>query len=195
MDWPYFPDSPWILKGSRLVYDNPWIALTEYEVLTPGGNPGIYGKIEFKHIALGVLALDEDLSLWLVGQYRFPLNSYSWEIPEGGGAMSEAPLVSIQRELLEETGLIARSWQLLLTMHLSNSVTDELALIYLATNLIHGAAQPEDTEAIHVLRVPFADALQAVLNGQITDSMSVAGILRLALLLEQGWTPASGTAQ
>jgi 8-oxo-dGTP pyrophosphatase MutT (NUDIX family) len=149
--------------------------------------------VKFKNLALGVVAVDEDLSIWLVGQYRFPLGLYSWEIPEGGGAENEPPLHAIQRELLEETGLKALNWRIMLTLHLSNSVSDELALIYLATGLCQGEAQPDDTELIHVMNVPFSEAYKAVLEGRITDAMSVAGILRLALLLESGWKPEDET--
>lgn len=189
MEWPADESNPWTTLDSRAVYDNRWINVEERQVLNPAGNPGIYGVVHFKNLALGALAVEADLSIWLVGQYRYPLQAYSWEIPEGGGPLNEPPLASIQRELLEETGLTAQRWEPLLTMHLSNSVSDEKALIWLATELRQQAAQPEETESLQSIRVPFDQALEAVLNGRITDSMSVAGILRLALMVERGWRP------
>lgn len=187
--WPADEPDPWTTLDARAVYDNRWINVEERQVLNPAGNPGIYGVVHFKNLALGALAVEPDLSLWLVGQYRYPLKAYSWEIPEGGGPLNEPPLESIRRELLEETGLTANRWELLLTMHLSNSVSDEKALIWLATDLQQLAAQPEETESLQSICVPFDQALEAVLNGRITDSMSVAGILRLALMVERGWRP------
>src|SRR5580698_11653427 len=117
--------SPWQILASKLVYDNSWISVTEFDVINPGGGRGIYGQIHFKKIAVGVLPMDADLNVFLVGQYRFPLKAYSWEIPEGGGEFGEDPVESAKRELLEETGLIAGKWVHILTMHLSNSVSDE----------------------------------------------------------------------
>ena len=127
--------NPWVVLDQKKVYENPWIELTEFQVTNPSGGKGIYGKVHFKHIAVGVIPLDENWNTWLVGQYRFTLNQYSWEIPEGGGEMDEDPLEEAKRELLEETGLIAKNWTKILTMHLSNSVTDEWAVIYLARGL------------------------------------------------------------
>src|ERR1700757_758785 len=99
-------DNPWTILGEKKVYDNKWIGITEYDVINPNGGKGIYGKVHFKNLAIGILPLDEELNTWLVGQYRFTLNAFSWEIPEGGGA-AEDPLGSASRELLEETGLVA----------------------------------------------------------------------------------------
>src|ERR1700761_6243269 len=100
-------DNPWQVKSQKEVYDNAWINLTEYQVINPSGNPGIYGKIHFKNFAIGVVSLDAEMNTYLVGQYRFPLNAYSWELPEGGGPLDEEPIESAKRELLEETGLKA----------------------------------------------------------------------------------------
>lgn len=176
----------WQTLGARPIYENPWIALTEYDVLNPNGGRGVYGKVHFKHYALGVAALEADGSLWLVGQARYPLQSYSWEIPEGGGRLDRSPLESAQRELKEETGLEARSWRLLLTMHLSNSVSDEIAYIYLAQDLTAGGAEPEDTERLSVLKIPFETVYQKVIAGEITDSLSVAAVLRLKIMFLTG---------
>jgi 8-oxo-dGTP pyrophosphatase MutT (NUDIX family) len=178
--------NPWATQASAVKYDNRWIRVTENQVLNPSGNPGIYGVVHYKNLAIGVLPLDEQLNTWLVGQYRYPLNEYSWEIPEGGGAIGVPPLESAQRELKEETGLVATQWRELLRMHLSNSVSDELAILYLARGLRQEAAEPEDTEDLRLIKVPIAQAYQYVLSSQITDAMSVAGILRVQLMLEKG---------
>lgn len=180
--------NPWKVLKETTVYQNPWIALTEYDVVNPGGGKGIYGKVHFKNIAVGVMVLDDEMHTYLVGQYRFPLNAYSWEIPEGGSSVEGGidPLEGGKRELLEETGLVAANWQLLLTMHLSNSVSDERAVIYLATGLTQLEAEPEETEQLSVRKLPFEEAYQMVEKGEITDSMSVAAIIKVKLLLFQG---------
>jgi 8-oxo-dGTP pyrophosphatase MutT (NUDIX family) len=178
--------NPWQIKGQQQVYDNPWIGVTEYDVINPSGGKGIYGKVHFKGWALGILALDEDFNTWLVGQYRFPLNQYSWEIPEGGGALDLDPLLSAERELLEETGLVAGDWTKIMEMHLSNSVSDEHAIIYLARNLTQETACPEETEQLQVRKLPFEEAYQMVEQGKITDSVSVAAILKVKLMLADG---------
>lgn len=176
-------ENPWQTLSSQLIYENPWIALREDKVIDPSGKSGIYGVIHYKNLALGVIPIDEEGFTYLVGQYRYPLGQYSWEIPEGGGRLDKDPLTEIQRELLEETGLTARCWQLLLRMHLSNSVSDELALIYLAWDLSAGIARPESTEKLQVLRLPLMDAIEWVHTGKITDSLSVAGLLYVESLL------------
>jgi 8-oxo-dGTP pyrophosphatase MutT (NUDIX family) len=175
-------ENPWQILESKAIYDNPWIEITEHQVINPTGGKGIYGEVHFKNYAIGIIALDEDDQIWLVGQYRFPLKAYSWEIPEGGGPLNTNPLTSAKRELLEETGLVAQHWEELLRMHLSNSVSDELAIIYLARDFEQFEAQPEETEELLVKKVPFEEAYQMVLRGEITDSMSVAAILRLKLI-------------
>lgn len=174
--------NPWQTLSETRIYDNPWISLTEYHVINPGGGPGIYGKVHFKNLAIGIMVLDEENFTWLVGQYRYPLNQYSWEIPEGGGPLEEDPLISAQRELLEETGITARSWLVIQKMHLSNSVSDELAIIYLARDLSFGQASPEETEQLAIRKIPFSQAFNMVLNGEIMDSMSVAAILKVNAL-------------
>lgn len=178
--------NPWTTQTSAVHYDNRWIRVVENQVLNPSGNPGIYGVVHYKNLAIGILPLDDELNTWLVGQYRYPLNEYSWEIPEGGGPIGIPPLESAQRELKEETGLVAAEWHELQRLHLSNSVSDELAILYLARGLRQEAAEPEDTEDLRLLKVPFAQAYQYVLSGQITDAMSVAGILRVQLMLQNG---------
>ena len=174
--------NPWIKKDSRVVYDNPWINLTEFDVITPAGTEGIYGKVHFKNIAVGVIAIDADDHTYLVGQYRFPLDRYSWEIPEGGCPEGTDWLTAAKRELKEETGFEAKTWKEILRMDVSNSVSDEFAVVYVAQDLIAGEAEPEDTEQLSVQKMPFKQALQWVMDGKITDSISVAAILKWELL-------------
>src|SRR5215475_1317738 len=163
--------NPWKVLKEKAIYENNWIRVTEYDVINPSGGKGIYGKVHFKSIAVGVLPLDEHLNTWLVGQYRFTIDQYSWEIPEGGGAFGVDPVDSAKRELMEETGLTAESWSPLINMHLSNSVSDEYAIIFLARNLMQGTASPEETEQLQVRKLPFEEAYQMVDKGMITDSM------------------------
>ncbi len=178
--------NPWIVLDQKKIYENPWIELTEFQVINPSGGNGIYGKVHFKHKAVGVIPLDENWNTWLVGQYRFTLNQYSWEIPEGGGEMDEDTLEEAKRELLEETGLIANSWTKILTMHLSNSVTDEWSVIYLARDLEEQEAQPDETEKLVVKKIPFDEAVRMIEDGLITDAMAVAAIQKIQLLVYQG---------
>lgn len=178
-------ENPWQTLNSEEKYHNNWIEVTEHQVINPSGGKGIYGVVHFKNIAIGILALDEDYNTWLVGQYRYPLKAYSWEIPEGGGPLGTDPQHSAKRELLEETGLKAQKLTEIQRMHLSNSVSDETAIIYLAQQLTQGDAEPEDTEDLQLKKVPFAEAYQMVLNGQITDSMSVAAILKVHIMIEK----------
>lgn len=175
--------NPWQTLSSKEIYDNPWINVTEYQVINPSGGKGIYGKVHFKNFAIGILALDDDRHTWLVGQFRYTLDQYSWEIPEGGGPLNIDPLESAKRELLEETGLTANNWQEIQRMHLSNSVCDEYAIIYLAQDLQQGQAQPEETEELQVKKLPFDEVYQMVNSGKITDSIAVAAILKTRLLM------------
>lgn len=173
----------WKTLSTEDVYDNAWIKLEEHQVINPGGGRGIYGKVHFKNTAIGVIALDKDDNIWLVGQHRYPLNEWSWEIPEGGGPKGTEVLASAKRELKEETGLVAEKWTIIQRAHLSNSVSDEEGFIFLAEELTAGDMEREDTEAdMKVWKLPFKDALQLVLDGKITDGLSVMGILKLFYL-------------
>ena len=178
--------NPWKIITSKQVYDNPWIQLTEYDVINPNGGKGIYGKVHFKNTAIGVVVLDDMMNTWIVGQFRFTVDQYSWEIPEGGGLIGVDPLIGAKRELLEETGLIADHWEPLLSMHLSNSVSDELAIIFLARGITQKTAEPEETEQLQIQKLPFDKVYEMVEAGQITDSMSVAAIYKIKLMLLQG---------
>jgi 8-oxo-dGTP pyrophosphatase MutT (NUDIX family) len=174
-------ENPWKTLGTRVVYDNPWIHVREDSVIQADGNKSIYGVVQFKNIAIGVLPIDDEGYVHLVGQFRYPIDKYSWEIPEGGCPQWEDPLSAAQRELMEESGLSAATWEELGRCHLSNSATDELAIYYLATNLKQGVAEPEGSESLMDKRVPFAQALAMVMTGEINDSLSVLAITNYAL--------------
>lgn len=176
--------NPWQTLSSREVYDNPWIRVREDQVLNPRGRPGIYGVVEYKNRAVGVIPLDEEDHTWLVGQYRYTHDIYEWEIPEGGCPESESLVDCARRELLEEAGIIARDYEMILEgLQLSNSVSDEKAFIFLARGLSFVEAEPEDTEQIIARRVPVAEAIRMAADGEIRDAMSVAGLLKLAWML------------
>lgn len=177
--------NPFTMLSARQVYDNPWISVVEHQVLSPQGRPGIYGVVKFKNQAVGVIPY-QDGKIWLVGQYRVPLGAYSWEIPEGGAPYGEDPVEGARRELREETGLEAASFQPLVQIHLSNSVSDEWGIVYLATGLTAGAAEPEHTEELAMRVVLLEEAYRMVCAAEITDSLSVAGILRLVLMVREG---------
>jgi 8-oxo-dGTP pyrophosphatase MutT (NUDIX family) len=173
-------DNPWEKVSTRVVYDNPWIRVREDAVVRPDGQPGIYGVVHFKNIAVGILAVEDEM-LYLVGQYRYTLERFSWEIPEGGCPQGEAPLEAARRELEEETGLRARRWLKMGEAHLSNSVTDELAVWFLAKELEQGACRPEGTEKLLVRRVSVRESLEMVASGEIKDALSVLAIQQLHL--------------
>lgn len=182
----YHGGNPWTTLHSADVYESPWIKVRKHDVLNPSGNPGTYSVVHFKNLAIGVVVLDEQRNTWLVGQYRYPLEAYTWEIPEGGGNPEVDPLQSAQRELLEETGITAARWTKIQEMHLSNSATDEFCILFLAQDLTFGQAEPEDTEDLRVLKIPFEEAYKLVCNGSLTDSLTVAGILKVKLMLLEG---------
>lgn len=172
----------WLELERKEVYTNPWIELSESKVINPNGGEGIYGVVHFKNLAIGVIPVDEEGNTWLVGQHRFPFEGkFTWEIVEGGGPLNENPLVSAQRELLEEVGIVASQWQVIQEMDLSNSATDERAIIYLAKGLSYEEAQPDETEKLEVKKIALKEAFKMVQNGEIQDSLSVAGLLRLQL--------------
>ena len=175
------PNGPWTRNARRVAYQNPWLTLWHDDVTRPDGAPGIYGVVHFANLAAGVLVLDDDDRVLLVGQHRYTLDAYSWELPEGGVPDGETALDGARRELREETGVEAAEWQELARVHLSNSVTDELAILFLATGLTHGAATPEGTEDLEVRWLPFEDVLAMTLDGSISDAMTVLAVERVAL--------------
>ena len=176
----------WQTRTTRVVYDNPWIEVSHREVVAPTGHDAIYGLVHFHHLAVGVVPLDDDGHTWLVGQQRYTLDAWSWEIPEGGGAHDVDPVVSARRELTEETGLVAGTVVPLLELHTSNSVTDERAIIYLATDLTPGPNDPDATEVLELRRVPLDEAIAMAMSGEITDAVSVAALLKLDVLRRTG---------
>lgn len=178
--------NPWKTKSVRDVYDNPWISVKEYQVIHPGGKDGIYGVVHFKSIATGIVPLDEFNNTWLVGQYRYTLDKYSWEIPEGGGKKGEDPLESAKRELLEETGIRAGKWTEIIRMDLSNSVTDEIGIAYVARDLTFHNAEPEEDEKLEIIKLPFEEVFNMALKGEITDGLALNAIFKANYLLEKG---------
>ncbi len=177
------PQNPWTCKSSKKVYENPWITVIEDEVARPNKTKGIYGKVHFKNKAVGIIPLDEELNTWLVGQYRYTLNEYSWEIPMGGSLLPEDTLAGAKRELKEETGLTAEKWTNILTIHTSNSVTDEFGYVFLAQGLTQGEMDWDETEELQIRKLPLAEALEMVMENKITDSLSIAGILKAVRIL------------
>jgi 8-oxo-dGTP pyrophosphatase MutT (NUDIX family) len=175
--------NPWKTLSTREVYDNPWIKIREDKVINPGGGNGIYGVVSFKNKAIGIVPVDEEGYTYLVGQYRYTLNEYSWEIPEGGGPLGIEPLESAKRELKEETGFSASTWTNLGRLHTSNSVTDEEGYVFLAQGLSEGESEPEETEELAVRKIHLKEAVEMVMKGEITDGLAIIGILKAARFL------------
>jgi 8-oxo-dGTP pyrophosphatase MutT (NUDIX family) len=181
--------NPWTVLRSEVKYDNPWINVVENAVLTPAGTPGIYGVVHLKTMATGVIPIDAQGNTVLVGQYRFPLGRYSWEIPEGGAGFEEGPLAGAMRELSEEAGLHAAHWLELARLDTSNCITDESGAVYVAWGLIETAAHPDDDEQLALRRLPYAEAVAMAMDGRITDAISLIGLLKLELLRATGRLP------
>ncbi|AMJ68234.1 NUDIX domain-containing protein [Hymenobacter sp. PAMC 26628] len=175
--------NPWRVLASAVKYQNPWISVREDQVLNPAGGPGIYGVVSMKNKAIGIIPVDAEGNTWLVGQYRYPLNEYSWEIPMGGGPVELDVLESAQRELREETGLLAARWTRIARLHTSNSVTDEEGFVYLAEDLTLGETEPEETEDLRLWKLPLAEAVRMAMDDRITDGISVAGLLKAERIL------------
>lgn len=170
----------WKTKTSSVAYENPWIKVSHEEVITPKGTDGIYGVVHFKNMAIGIVPIDAEGNTWLVKQSRYTLNQYTWEIPEGGCPEGENPLAAAKRELEEEVGLTAYTWEQLMTLHTSNSVTDEFCTVFVARDLMPGTQQLEATEDIEIKKLPLQEAIAMVMRGEITDAISVAALLRMA---------------
>lgn len=177
---------PWTTLKEEMRYETPWIAVSHHDVIDPGGREGIYGVVHFKNVALGVVPLDADGNTWIVGQYRYPIQAYSWEIPEGGGKRHIPPIESAKRELREEAGIEAEHWTEVLRMDLSNSASDEHAVIYVAQGLTFHAPQPDPDEQLELRKLPFEELYGMVLRGEVRDSLTVAAVLKVKLMLLDG---------
>lgn len=176
-------ENPFNRIASKAIYENAWIKVREDQVLNPGGKQGIYGVVEFKKVAIAILPLDENNNTWIVGQYRYPHDTYEWEIPEGGSELGEDPLETAKRELLEEVGITAGSYEKILEMQLSNSTTNETSISYIARNLSFSESQPEETEVLKVKKIPFEALKQMVINNEIKDSLTIATVLKASLII------------
>lgn len=179
--WGQTRVGPWTRHSRRVAYENPWITVFHDEVAQPGGAAGIYGVVHFANVAVGVVAIDDDDRVALVGQHRYPFDEVSWEIPEGGSPHAEDSLEGAKRELLEETGVTARGWREIGRYQLSNSISDEAAVVYLASDLQQGVAQPDAGEELVLRWVPFDEVMEMVRSGQIIDALSVLPLQALAL--------------
>ena len=177
--------NPWTKLGSEVKYENPWIKIIEDKVLNPAGNNGIYGVVHFKTCAIAIIPLDEDNNTWIVGQYRYPLNSYEWEVIEGGCPEGTLPLDTAKRELIEEAGLNAEEFELILEMQLSNSTTDEVSYTYIARQLTYVGERPEEDEQLCIKKLPFEEVYQMVMRGEIRDGLSVGSILKAKAVLDK----------
>ena len=186
---------PWRVRSSRVAFENPWLEIRDQEVDQPNGEPGRYGVVHFKNRAIGVLPLTEQGHVPLVGQHRFPGDYYSWELPEGGGPLDEAPLAAARRELAEETGYSAGEWLEVLSCDLSNSVTDEVAVGYLAWDLVSGEAAPDETEVLDQREVPFGELLRDCLNGTIRDSLTILLVHTVKARFDAGRLPHAAMAR
>jgi 8-oxo-dGTP pyrophosphatase MutT (NUDIX family) len=183
---PPIPVGPWRRRTRITPYANPWIEIHHDEVDRPDGSPGIYGVVHFRNLAVGVVAVADDGRILLVGQHRYALDAYSWEIPEGGVPVGEPPLDGARRELAEETGFAADAWRELCRFSLSNSVTDEWGVLYVAAGLRPGVAAPEPTEELVVRWATVGEVVAEIDAGEIHDLMTIAGVLRYALEQERG---------
>ncbi|MBO73109.1 MAG: DNA mismatch repair protein MutT [Flavobacteriales bacterium] len=177
-------DNPWQKIDEEVKYDNSWIKVTHSNVINPAGAKGIYGSVHFKNWAIGIIPLDKNLNTWIVGQYRYPIQQYSWEIPEGGGPIGVSTIETAKRELSEECGLKAKKWTRIQTFHLSNSVSDEYGEIFLAQDLEEFENHPDPEEELVIKKLSFEEVFQMVCKGEITDSISIMGIYKVRFLIE-----------
>lgn len=178
--------NPWTILSQKEIHSTPWIKVTQFDVLNPAGTPSQYSTVNFQNLAIGILPLDENYNTWLVGQWRFPVGGYSWEMPEGGGKKNVEPLESAKRELSEETGIEAKKWTKIQEFHMSNCVSDEFAILYVAQDLSFHESHPDEDEQLLVKKVPFNDVFNMVLNGEITDSMTIIAVYKVKYLIDKG---------
>ena len=172
----------WKKLSSQTMYDNPWMTVREDDVINPGGGRNQYGWVHFKNRAIAIVPVDDAGNTWLVGQQRYTLDAYSWELPMGGGPLDEPPLAAAKRELREETGLSAERWTEIMKVHTSNSITDEEGYVFVAEGLTEGETEFEEMEDLAVRKLPLADAVQLVSDGEITDVITIAALLRVQAL-------------
>jgi 8-oxo-dGTP pyrophosphatase MutT (NUDIX family) len=170
----------WKTLRSKVVFDNPWMTVLEDRVVNPSGGQNDYGHVRFKNRAVAIIPIDDANNTWLVGQDRYTLGQYSWELPMGGAPKNEDPLQAAKRELREETGIRAAQWTELMRLHISNSITDEEGLVFVAKELRHGETDFEETEKLEIRRLPLTEAIAMAVNGEITDAISVAALLRIS---------------
>ena len=177
--------NPWKTLKSEVQYENPWIKVTEHQTINSAGGEGVYGVVHYKNVAIGIIPLDEEYNTWLVGQYRFPLEQYSWEICEGGGLHDINVLESAKRELMEELGIKATHWTSIMDLHLSNSVSDEKGIVYIAKGLNYYNPEPEEGEVLQIKKLPFTEVYNMVMNGEITDSLTITAVLKAKVLIDE----------
>lgn len=174
--------NPWTTLSKKEIYDNPWIHVEEHQVINAAGKPGIYGIVSFKNYAIGILPIDTEGNIWLIGQHRYPFDMFTWEIPEGGGRTDQDPLENAKRELAEEAGLIADKWTLIQEIQLSNSVTNEIGFIYLAEQLSPTPPSPDEDESLIIRKLPIREAYRMVESGEIKDSLTVVALLKAQVM-------------
>lgn len=172
--------NPWTILSQKTVHETAWIRIEHHDVITPAGTDGVYTCVDFKNWAIAIVPIDEEGNTYIVGQYRFPLGEYSWELPEGGGDKLEPPLASAQRELREETGITAANWELIYEFNTSNSVTNEYAYVFVAAGLSFGEPEPEENEQLMVRKLPFRDLLEMVYRNEVKDGLTIIGVLMAA---------------
>ncbi len=177
---------PWKTLDVEERYRTPWIVVSHHNVIDPSGRPGIYGVVHFRNIAVGVIPLDPEGNTWIVGQYRYPIEAYSWEIPEGGGSRDRPALESAQRELREEVGIVAHHWTEVLQVDLSNSASDEVGVIYVAQELEFHDPEPDHNEELAMHKLPFEELYGMVIRGEVRDSLTVAAVMKVKLMLLEG---------
>lgn len=177
-------ENPWKIIDSSEVYASPWISVKKHNVLNAAQNRAVYSVVNFKNLAIGILPLDENYNTWIVGQYRFPIAAYSWEIPEGGGELNTSPLLSAKRELSEEAGIEAQKWTLIQEFNTSNSCTDEKAFIYIAQDLSFHESHPDEEEVLQVKKLPFSELYEMAIDGSITDSLTLIAVFKAKALID-----------